>query len=98
MKEDSMILGQAPIPLPDGSTPLEKFLLWGLAIAVAIISYFYKSLETKNGREITKLEERINELKIELNGCRAEHERANEQFAALRAELNEIQKQRYKTQ
>lgn len=99
MKDEStMLLGQTPVPLPDGSTPVEKLLLWSLAIAVGIISYFYRALETKNGKQIEELRETISELKHDLKACKEEHEKANDKFNEMRYELNEIQKARYKTQ
>lgn len=83
-----MFLGQAP-PMPDGATGVEKFLYWALGSVIVIMLYFYRLLETKNGKE-------IEELKLKLEKCESEHEKANDQFAELRREMKEIQAQRYK--
>ncbi len=89
MKANDMILGQAP-PIPDGSTPVEKLLYWVLGVAVLVISYFYKSLETKNGK-------RIEQLELDLAKCQAEHAKTDERFELLKEEIQKIREQRYKT-
>jgi septal ring factor EnvC (AmiA/AmiB activator) len=100
MKDEAVIIepiiAQTP-PLPDGTTPVERLLLWCLGVAVIIISYFYRALETKNARHIEEMKEMIAELKHDLRECTKEHEKAEAQFAVLRAEMKAIQDQRYKT-
>ena len=84
-----MLLGQTP-PMPDGTTPVEKLLFWALGVALLIVSYFYKSLETKNAK-------RIEQLEIDLAKCQAEHAKTDERFEALKEEIHLIREQRYKT-
>lgn len=84
-----MLFGQTP-PMPDGQTPVEKLLFWALGVALLIVSYFYKSLETKNAK-------RIEQLEVDLAKCQSEHAKTDERFEALKEEIQLIREQRYKT-
>jgi hypothetical protein len=96
MKAARMLLGQVEPPLATDDPSLVTILLGAFGGLIAALVYLYKLMETKNAQQITELKERVKSLEGLLEKCQEEHHKTADLFVILKAEIEQIRKDRYK--
>jgi hypothetical protein len=96
MKVAKMFLGQVEPPMATDDPSLVTILLGAFGGLLGALVYLYKLMETRNAQQITELKERVKSLEGLLEKCQEEHHKTADLFVILKAEIEQIRKDRYK--